>query len=165
MFVRSGSFSTKLGYRSHVRFPPIATKLRTCHFGRFVPRTDMAPTERLLGRTPTSALSMPRSECTSASPKFGIEASFPGFVEPALATSIGKTRSGDHWIHEISCPGPSRQHRGHADSTTHPQRRWDGDQTAITMASNFEGDAKEFAVVVPVPTLRYWRSAICFQHH
>ena len=29
----------------------------------------------------------------------------------------------------------------------------DGDQTAITMASDFEGDVKEFAVVVPVPTL------------
>ena len=28
----------------------------------------------------------------------------------------------------------------------------DGDQTAITMASDFEGDVKEFAVVVPVPT-------------
>jgi hypothetical protein len=28
----------------------------------------------------------------------------------------------------------------------------DGDQTAITMASDFEGDAKQFAVVVPVPT-------------
>ena len=28
----------------------------------------------------------------------------------------------------------------------------DGDQTSITMASDFEGDAKEFAVVVPVPT-------------
>jgi hypothetical protein len=28
----------------------------------------------------------------------------------------------------------------------------DSDQTAITMASDFEGDAKEFAVVVPVPT-------------
>jgi hypothetical protein len=28
----------------------------------------------------------------------------------------------------------------------------DGDQTAITMASDFEGDAREFAVVVPVPT-------------
>jgi hypothetical protein len=28
----------------------------------------------------------------------------------------------------------------------------DGDQTAITMASDYEGDVKEFAVVVPVPT-------------
>jgi hypothetical protein len=28
----------------------------------------------------------------------------------------------------------------------------DGDQTVITMASDFEGDAREFAVVVPVPT-------------
>jgi hypothetical protein len=28
----------------------------------------------------------------------------------------------------------------------------DGDQTAITMSSDYEGDVKEFAVVVPVPT-------------
>lgn len=28
----------------------------------------------------------------------------------------------------------------------------DGDQTAITMASDYEGDVKEFAVVIPVPT-------------
>ena len=28
----------------------------------------------------------------------------------------------------------------------------DGDQTAITMASDYEGEAKEFALVVPVPT-------------
>ena len=28
----------------------------------------------------------------------------------------------------------------------------DGEQTSITMASDFEGDVKEFAVVVPVPT-------------
>jgi hypothetical protein len=29
----------------------------------------------------------------------------------------------------------------------------DGDETAITMASDYEGDVKEFAVVVPVPTI------------
>ncbi|HLZ04181.1 MAG TPA: DUF2330 domain-containing protein [Bradyrhizobium sp.] len=29
----------------------------------------------------------------------------------------------------------------------------DGDQTSITMASDFEGDVKEFALVVPVPTI------------
>ena len=28
----------------------------------------------------------------------------------------------------------------------------EGDQTAITMASDFQGDVKEFAVVIPVPT-------------
>src|SRR5262249_56328691 len=28
----------------------------------------------------------------------------------------------------------------------------DGNQTAITMASDYEGDPKEFAVVIPVPT-------------
>src|SRR5215470_20211994 len=28
----------------------------------------------------------------------------------------------------------------------------DGEKTAITMASDYQGDAKEFAVVIPVPT-------------
>src|SRR6201987_682489 len=28
----------------------------------------------------------------------------------------------------------------------------DGDKTAITMANDYQGDAKEFAVVIPVPT-------------
>ncbi|MEY2539571.1 MAG: bifunctional non-ous end joining protein LigD, partial [Verrucomicrobiota bacterium] len=31
----------------------------------------------------------------------GIKAPFPGFVEPALATSIDKVPSGTRWIHEI----------------------------------------------------------------
>src|SRR5262247_2547188 len=29
----------------------------------------------------------------------------------------------------------------------------DGDRTVLTMANDFEGDPKEFAVVIPVPTL------------
>ena len=29
----------------------------------------------------------------------------------------------------------------------------DGDKTVITMANDFEGDLKEFAIVIPVPTL------------
>src|SRR4029077_10152937 len=29
----------------------------------------------------------------------------------------------------------------------------DGDRTVMTMANDFEGDPKEFAVVIPVPTL------------
>jgi hypothetical protein len=29
---------------------------------------------------------------------------------------------------------------------------WDGGKTAVTMASDYEGDPKEFAVVIPVPT-------------
>src|SRR5690349_4709718 len=29
---------------------------------------------------------------------------------------------------------------------------WDNGKTAVTMASDYEGDPKEFAVVVPVPT-------------
>jgi bifunctional non-homologous end joining protein LigD len=35
----------------------------------------------------------------------GIRAPFPGFIEPALATSIEKTPSGSRWIHEIKFDG------------------------------------------------------------
>jgi bifunctional non-homologous end joining protein LigD len=35
----------------------------------------------------------------------GDKAPFPGFVEPALATSIGKVPSGERWIHEIKFDG------------------------------------------------------------
>jgi bifunctional non-homologous end joining protein LigD len=35
----------------------------------------------------------------------GAKAPFPGFVEPALATSIGKAPSGERWIHEIKFDG------------------------------------------------------------
>jgi bifunctional non-homologous end joining protein LigD len=35
----------------------------------------------------------------------GVKAPFPGFVEPALATSIEKVPTGDRWIHEIKFDG------------------------------------------------------------
>jgi hypothetical protein len=35
----------------------------------------------------------------------GVKAPFPGFIEPALATSIEKAPSGDRWIHEIKFDG------------------------------------------------------------
>lgn len=35
----------------------------------------------------------------------GVKALYPGFVEPALASSIGKVPSGDRWIHEIKFDG------------------------------------------------------------
>jgi bifunctional non-homologous end joining protein LigD len=35
----------------------------------------------------------------------GAKAPFPGFIEPALATSIEKAPSGDRWIHEIKFDG------------------------------------------------------------
>ena len=37
---RYGSFSTEMGSPHHVRFPPIATKLRTSPKVRFVPQAD-----------------------------------------------------------------------------------------------------------------------------
>lgn len=35
----------------------------------------------------------------------GVKASFPGFVLPALATSMEKVPAGDRWIHEIKFDG------------------------------------------------------------
>jgi bifunctional non-homologous end joining protein LigD len=35
----------------------------------------------------------------------GIKAAYPGFIEPALATSINKVPSGERWIHEIKFDG------------------------------------------------------------
>jgi bifunctional non-homologous end joining protein LigD len=35
----------------------------------------------------------------------GVKAPFPGFIEPALATSIEKVPSGDRWVHEIKFDG------------------------------------------------------------
>jgi bifunctional non-homologous end joining protein LigD len=35
----------------------------------------------------------------------GTKAPFPGFVEPALATAMDRTPSGDRWIHEIKFDG------------------------------------------------------------
>src|ERR1700680_975454 len=38
-------------------------------------------------------------------PAIGIKASYPGFIEPALATSIDKVPSGERWVHEIKFDG------------------------------------------------------------
>jgi len=35
----------------------------------------------------------------------GIKAKYPGFIEPALATSIDKVPSGERWVHEIKFDG------------------------------------------------------------
>jgi bifunctional non-homologous end joining protein LigD len=35
----------------------------------------------------------------------GVKASYPGFIEPALATSIEKVPNGERWIHEIKFDG------------------------------------------------------------
>jgi hypothetical protein len=33
----------------------------------------------------------------------GVKAPFPGFIEPALASSIEKVPGGERWLHEIRC--------------------------------------------------------------
>ena len=35
----------------------------------------------------------------------GTKAAYPGFIEPALATSVEKVPSGDRWLHEIKFDG------------------------------------------------------------
>ena len=35
----------------------------------------------------------------------GIKANYPGFIEPALATSIAKVPNGERWVHEIKFDG------------------------------------------------------------
>ena len=35
----------------------------------------------------------------------GVKAPFPGFIEPALASSIDRVPSGERWIHEIKFDG------------------------------------------------------------
>src|SRR5215208_1950463 len=46
----------------------------------------------------------------------GVKAPFPGFVEPALATSVEKVPSGDRWIHEIKFDGYRVQLHIHNDA-------------------------------------------------
>jgi bifunctional non-homologous end joining protein LigD len=46
----------------------------------------------------------------------GAKAPFPGFAEPALATSIDKVPSGDRWIHEIKFDGYCLQLHNHNDA-------------------------------------------------
>jgi bifunctional non-homologous end joining protein LigD len=38
-------------------------------------------------------------------PAGGIKSTFPGFIEPALATSTNKVPSGERWVHEIKFDG------------------------------------------------------------
>jgi bifunctional non-homologous end joining protein LigD len=40
-----------------------------------------------------------------AARKVGLKAPYPGFIEPALATSIEKVPSGERWLHEIKFDG------------------------------------------------------------
>lgn len=37
--------------------------------------------------------------------EIGVKASYPGFIEPALATAIAKVPAGDRWFHEIKFDG------------------------------------------------------------
>lgn len=46
----------------------------------------------------------------------GKKAAYPGFIEPALASSIGKPPAGDRWVHEVKFDGYRVQLHIHASS-------------------------------------------------
>src|SRR5436309_2306683 len=46
-----------------------------------------------------------RYACRKDSTAIGVKATFPGFIEFALATSVEKVPSGARWIHEIKFDG------------------------------------------------------------
>ena len=53
----------------------------------------------------------------------GVKAHFPGFIEPALATSIEKVPAGSRWIHEIKFDGYRVQvHLQHAEVRVYTRR-------------------------------------------
>jgi bifunctional non-homologous end joining protein LigD len=53
----------------------------------------------------------------------GVKAPFPGFIEPALATSIERVPNGDRWIHEIKFDGYRVQlHLVHEDVKVYTRR-------------------------------------------
>jgi bifunctional non-homologous end joining protein LigD len=56
-------------------------------------------------------------------PAIGIKAPYPGFIEPALATSIDKVPKGERWIHEIKFDGYRVQlHLAHEAVTVYTRR-------------------------------------------
>jgi bifunctional non-homologous end joining protein LigD len=56
----------------------------------------------------------------------GAKAHFPGFIEPALATSIEKAPTGDRWIHEIKFDGYRVQvHLAHTEVKVFTRRGYD----------------------------------------
>jgi bifunctional non-homologous end joining protein LigD len=53
----------------------------------------------------------------------GVKAAFPGFIEPALASSIEKVPSGERWIHEVKFDGYRVQlHLAHEAATVYTRR-------------------------------------------
>src|SRR5438874_1862536 len=53
----------------------------------------------------------------------GVKAAFPGFIEPALASSIEKVPSGSRWLHEIKFDGYRVQlHIANEDITVFTRR-------------------------------------------
>jgi bifunctional non-homologous end joining protein LigD len=67
----------------------------------------------------------------------GVKALIPGFIEPALATSIEKVPSGDRWIHEIKFDGYRVQvHLANTEVKVFTRRRHDWTHRFKKLASD-----------------------------
>jgi bifunctional non-homologous end joining protein LigD len=75
-------------------------------------RFDLCQFESILVRGVFFGVAFQRKKAAA----IGVKAPFPGFVEPALATSTEKVPSGDRWIHEIKFDGYRVQLHIHNDA-------------------------------------------------
>ena len=107
------AFSGAIAHRfidCHVH-PPVALHLVTQRESSALPNVPDAGTSRHSGKLRIiSSDQFCVGVCSVAFQRkkpvaIGVKAPFPGFVEPALATSIDKVPSGDRWIHEIKFDG------------------------------------------------------------
>jgi bifunctional non-homologous end joining protein LigD len=96
---------------------------------------------------------MPRAR--KSAPTVGTKASFPGFIEPALATAIAKVPSGERWLHEIKFDGYRVQvHLAHSEVKVFTRRGSDWTKRFRKIAADaFEINAGfiDGEVVVPGP--------------
>jgi bifunctional non-homologous end joining protein LigD len=87
----------------------------------------------------------------------GVKAPYPGFIEPALATSIDKAPAGERWIHEIKFDGYRVQlHLAHEAVTVYTRRGNDWTKRFKKIADdafliNAASSIIDGEIVVPAP--------------
>ena len=86
------------------------------------------------------------------SPEIGIKAPFPGFIEPALASSVERVPSGERWIHEIKFDGYRVQvHLANEAVTIYTRRGYDWTKRGISGRAPRSLTGKS---LFPLPTAR-----------
>ena len=98
-----------VGRRFGRRRPGAASPLRSATARRAVlPAGFCRPSRGPISRRPAAAADAPGVTCGLPAQEAGgdrRQGAFPGFIEPALRTSIEKVPGGERWIHEIKFDG------------------------------------------------------------